>query len=408
MDVPLAATHHLRNSINTGKAIPREILERYEIPIVASVLKLYLLELPGTSARSSFQLWHTKQITDSLVSSQVYEIIKTIYSSPDSSTSTETRISVLQNTLGQLRLANIATLDAITTHFTRLIELTSADEPFVASLAQTLAPCILRPRTESSLTMHERHSYRLIRDLFDHKEEIFGELKRASSQNHSLAAPTSSRPRAPSSTDESNRRANMEARNRAIASKARASSPAPSGIGINGRAHRRDRSTGAETRFPIQTSPTAVPDPHRRGMRHSLEVPETSESPSTLEHSSTTISNDTALKKPPTEEPVANGTSDYTTQGSTPQVDDLREGVGVEKWDSLGRSGAVAAAANRIDRMGRGKQGSGSGLGMIARQSLKRDSVGSLGGDKAVKRDSMGSLHDQPRGVELSDKPMDF
>lgn len=48
VDVPLAATHHLRNSINTGKAIPREILERYEIPIVASALKLYLLELPGT------------------------------------------------------------------------------------------------------------------------------------------------------------------------------------------------------------------------------------------------------------------------------------------------------------------------------------------------------------------------
>ena len=406
VDVPLAATHHLRNSINTGKSIPREILERYEIPIVASVLKLYLLELPGIQVHSSSQADFAKQIADSLVSSQVYEIIKTIYSSPDSSTSTETRISVLQNTLGQLRLANIATLDAITTHFTRLIELTSADEPFVASLAQTLAPCILRPRIESSLTMHERHSYRLIRDLFDHKEEIFGELKRASSQNHSLAAPASNRPRAPSSTDESNRRANMEARNRAIASKARASSPAPSGMGINGRTHRRDRSTGAETRFPIQTSPTAVPDPHRRGMRHSLDVPEVSESPSTTEPPSST-NNDAVLKKPITEEPATNGTSEHVAQGSTPQVDDLREGVGVEKQNSLGRSGAVAAAANRIDRMGRGKQGSGSGLGMIARQSLKRDSAGSLG-DKALKRDSMGSLHDQPRGVELSDKPMDF
>ena len=47
VDVPLAATHHLRNAINNGKAVPREVLERYEIPIVASVLKLYLLELPG-------------------------------------------------------------------------------------------------------------------------------------------------------------------------------------------------------------------------------------------------------------------------------------------------------------------------------------------------------------------------
>lgn len=49
VDVPLAATHHLRQAINTGKAIPREVLDRYEIPIVASALKLYLLELPGTS-----------------------------------------------------------------------------------------------------------------------------------------------------------------------------------------------------------------------------------------------------------------------------------------------------------------------------------------------------------------------
>ena len=56
VDVPLAATHHLRHAINTGKAIPREVLERYEIPIVASALKLYLLELPGkiVQAKSTF------------------------------------------------------------------------------------------------------------------------------------------------------------------------------------------------------------------------------------------------------------------------------------------------------------------------------------------------------------------
>lgn len=46
-DVPLTATHHLRNALNNGKADFVEILEKYEIPIVASVLKLYLLELPG-------------------------------------------------------------------------------------------------------------------------------------------------------------------------------------------------------------------------------------------------------------------------------------------------------------------------------------------------------------------------
>ena len=53
-DVPLAATHHLRNAINTGKPIPPEVLDRYEIPIVASALKLYFLELPGKATTKDF------------------------------------------------------------------------------------------------------------------------------------------------------------------------------------------------------------------------------------------------------------------------------------------------------------------------------------------------------------------
>ncbi|KAI9683847.1 MAG: hypothetical protein M1829_004181 [Trizodia sp. TS-e1964] len=255
VDVPLAATHHLRNAINTGKPIPRELLEEYELPIIASALKLYLLELP-----------------DSLVSSHFYEVIKTIYSIHASETADATRISVIQNTLGQLRLSNIATLDAITIHFTRVIELTSADETFISALAHNLAPCILRPRNESPLTVNERYSYRLIRDLLAHKEEIFGELKRASSLHHTLSGTdrrTAERPRA-ISTDESNRRANMEARQAAIASRSRAPSPAPS---PGGRGHRRDRSSGgsAATRFPIQTSPTSTTE--RKSIRQSLEVP---------------------------------------------------------------------------------------------------------------------------------------
>jgi hypothetical protein len=47
VDVPLAATHHLRAAINTGKNIPHDALDKYEVTVVASVLKLYLLELPG-------------------------------------------------------------------------------------------------------------------------------------------------------------------------------------------------------------------------------------------------------------------------------------------------------------------------------------------------------------------------
>jgi hypothetical protein len=50
VDVPLTVAHRLRSEINDGRPVPFEVLERYEIPIVASVLKLYLLELPGKSS----------------------------------------------------------------------------------------------------------------------------------------------------------------------------------------------------------------------------------------------------------------------------------------------------------------------------------------------------------------------
>jgi hypothetical protein len=44
---PLTKTHQLRNALNNSKVDYREVLPKFEIPIVASVLKLYLLELPG-------------------------------------------------------------------------------------------------------------------------------------------------------------------------------------------------------------------------------------------------------------------------------------------------------------------------------------------------------------------------
>lgn len=47
VDVPLHQTHRVRDILNTGKPFALDVLEPFEIPFVASVLKLYLLELPG-------------------------------------------------------------------------------------------------------------------------------------------------------------------------------------------------------------------------------------------------------------------------------------------------------------------------------------------------------------------------
>lgn len=48
-DVPLSQTHKLRARVNNGKAPGMEVFKDFDIPTVASLLKLYLLELPGMS-----------------------------------------------------------------------------------------------------------------------------------------------------------------------------------------------------------------------------------------------------------------------------------------------------------------------------------------------------------------------
>jgi hypothetical protein len=300
VDVPLHATHSLRSQINNGKPISHDLLEKFEIPVVASVLKLYLLELP-----------------DPVVSAHVYDIIKTIYTNTATDSSEATRIQVIQNTLGTLRLANIATLDALTTHFSRLIELTSADEAYVAALATNLAPCILRPKHETTLTMNERFAYRLLRDLIAHKDAVFGELKRASSLKmrerggQPFPEPTAARgppPAAAAAADPASpppgaveprgrgfsttrREAEQERHQAIIAAAGGAASVGSAATGANrsrnpspNPAHRqsirRERSPhrmsgSADTRFPVapQTGASPTEAARRSGVRASLEVP---------------------------------------------------------------------------------------------------------------------------------------
>lgn len=311
------------------------------------------------------------------MSSHVYEIVKTIYNTPASESTDSARVAVLQNTLIQLRLANIATLDAIMTHFTRLIELTSADETYASTLAQALASCVLRPRAENSLTREEKHSYRLIRDLFVHKNEIFSELKRASSLSHS--ATVASRPRAVS-TNESNRKANMEARNRAIlaagGSRSRATSPGPSPRG-----HRRDRSSGGpETRFPIQTSPTVTTDSRNsRGSLGSVVNRTSLEIPVVVDPGSSTTESNSSSSIP---QQTTNGSAEPNSHAPIASTDILSDEAGVEKRNSLGRSGHAGAG-----RLAQARKPPGT-------SSLHKQSVGSI-----EQQDS--------RRVSLTDKPMD-
>lgn len=282
------------------------------------------------------------------------------------------------------------------THFTRLIDLTSADETYVAALAQTLAPCVLRPRLENTLTLNERHSYRLIRDLFEHKDAIFGELKRQSSASSTLGAGAgTARPRA-ISTDESNRRAAVEARNRAIASRSRATSPAP------GARHRRDRSTDGSQgsgRFPIN-----VGSPHgseRRNPRQSLDVP-----------ASTDLHIVTDSAKSAEDNDAPNGSAEETNGKAAPEV----SATITDFSDPTPVPSADVDAEEQTTNNNNHSEGSPTPTASVApiekRDSLTRGRhVRRAGGshpptDLASKRASVvtdGEL----KGVTLEDKPME-
>jgi hypothetical protein len=47
LEVPLTQTHRLRAKVNDGKPVSPDVFDEFDIPTVASLLKVYLLELPG-------------------------------------------------------------------------------------------------------------------------------------------------------------------------------------------------------------------------------------------------------------------------------------------------------------------------------------------------------------------------
>lgn len=192
--VKLNLSHQLRNMLNTKQF--KEDAEVYEIiksskadpSTVASVLKIYLLELP-----------------EPLISNDIYDVLKMLYvqytsqptnTEPGAAENSENpsdeslqmeskKIRGLYTTLSSLPKPHIATLDAITTHFCRLIKILKMGEDgdeiaaaFTQSISQEFANCIIQVRVPDGNDL----GYKIFYDLLTHKKEIFGELKRQGSR----------------------------------------------------------------------------------------------------------------------------------------------------------------------------------------------------------------------------------
>lgn len=194
--VKLNLSHQLRNLLNRKQfRDDAEVLEvikssKADASTVASVLKIYLLELP-----------------EPLISNDIYDVLKMLYTQytlPPADTDVDApgtsddppdekeqqlmeshKIRGLYTTLSSLPKPHIATLDAITTHFCRLIKiLKMGDEgqeiaaEFTQSISQEFANCIIQVRLPDGNDL----GYKIFYDLLTHKKEIFGELKRQGSR----------------------------------------------------------------------------------------------------------------------------------------------------------------------------------------------------------------------------------
>lgn len=183
--VHLSSVHKLRSQLN-GLADPAQILEaikQSEPTTVVNALKLYFLELP-----------------DSIVPNSYFDLIRTLYQNypvgSEDENSNKSRITGLQNSLIDLPVCNLATLDAILTHLSRLVVIISSkNEKLSTSLKHRLCrefgSLVLGPKKEdaamngkSVFTFKmalEQLEQNFVADLFDHKESIFGELRRRNS-----------------------------------------------------------------------------------------------------------------------------------------------------------------------------------------------------------------------------------
>ncbi|KZS94423.1 hypothetical protein SISNIDRAFT_42434 [Sistotremastrum niveocremeum HHB9708] len=164
-EVPLPAVHHLRETINSlprDQPLTSEFMKAYDVPVLASTLKLWLLEL-----NPSLGLW------------EGWDDFRRLYPNIGASTDVETadpqHIEALQHALVKLPKVHLNVLDALLLHWKELIDTTQTEESkevFTTKLALSVARTILRPKLETEITIQDRHPTLFFIDLIKYYTEL--------------------------------------------------------------------------------------------------------------------------------------------------------------------------------------------------------------------------------------------
>ncbi|KAI8883524.1 hypothetical protein K501DRAFT_333310 [Backusella circina FSU 941] len=164
---PLDRVYSAREEMNELKVpITAQFLQRYDLLLLTSIIRLYLMELP-----------------ECLFTFELYEPYKLLYANQVQDK--DTRLTSISKLLATLPSCNYYTIHTLFSHFNKLVLKLKHDSQLSEKLSKTFSHTLIRPQVESNLSVHEHHPQRLIHDLIEHFDIIFTKESYKAQENHS-------------------------------------------------------------------------------------------------------------------------------------------------------------------------------------------------------------------------------
>ncbi|BGP28401.1 Rho-GTPase-activating protein 8 [Rhodotorula toruloides] len=174
-ETPLSAQHALRSLLNnpSNVAVPPSdlaaLLEPFDLPLICSVVKLWLLELEQPPLT-----WSAYEELKSL-----YGVRHVIANGQDGEQEKEEdakRRNELAKVVGKLPKVHFEVLKTVVSHLSQLVESTTTSEPlptYLHKLSLSLSRPLLRPKTTTALNLDDRFPASVITDLVTSSSTIF-------------------------------------------------------------------------------------------------------------------------------------------------------------------------------------------------------------------------------------------
>ncbi|KAF8347678.1 hypothetical protein F5887DRAFT_953662 [Amanita rubescens] len=165
-EVPLPPVHQLHevlNAVQPGQPFSTDLFKGFDAPVIASTLKLWLLELDPPLV--VYESWDDFR--------KIYPIVG---SKTEGEVTEEQRIQNVCAALQKLPRVHLYVMDALIKHLNELVDSTAipeeTDEVYITKLALSLGRAVIRPKQETELSIQDRHPALLFIDLMSNYEEI--------------------------------------------------------------------------------------------------------------------------------------------------------------------------------------------------------------------------------------------